>query len=299
MIYLLCGPNTYLREQALDEIIGDTVPERIDGEVLETRDLPDLLAGQTLFSTQRMIIIRGLSENSTVWAEATNYLDTVPDTTTVVVVEAKPDKRSPTYKLLQEVATVREFTLPRNANDAVRFTSDEAKRRGMKLEPKLVRQIVERVGLDPWDSVHALEKLSVLDTIDTAAIEQTIEASPAEQVFGLFEASLRGDTTRVHQMCETLAFSEDPYRVMGLLATQVMQLVALVTSDIAASVAVDLELKSDYGLSKLRPFAKSMPRGHVRKIVEAFGDADAQMKSSGEDPWALIEQALQKIATIK
>lgn len=299
MIYLLLGPNTYAREQALAEIIGDAATERIDGETLEPRDLPDLFSGQTLFASDRTIVIRGLSENSLVWSELEKYLDKLADSTTVIFVESKPDKRSATYKALQKLADVREFVLPKNEQEAVRLADGEAKKRGLKLTPTLLQQIVTRVGLDPWNIVHALEKLSVLDTVDVAAIERSIEASPTEQVFGLFEASLRGNSARVHEMCVALALTEDPYRIIGLLASQVTQLAALVIAPDGASVAVDLGLKSDYGLSKLRTFANSFTRGQTQRIVAALADADAQMKSSGEEPWALVEQALQKIATIK
>lgn len=283
----------------LDEIIGDATPERVDGEEMEARDLPDLFTGQTLFASERMIVIRGLAENATIWAEAEKYFEHVSDTTTIILVEDKPDKRSRTYKLLQKVATLREFTAPKNEGEAVRFATDESKRRGMKLDSSLVRRIVSRVGDDPWNIVHTLDKLSVLDTVTLETVDNSSEANPTEQVFGLFEASLNGQYDRIRTMCQTLALSEDPYRVMGLLTTQAVQLAALVAADARASVAVDLGLKSDYGLTKLRPGANRLTRAQLCTVVDALASADKQMKSSSESPWALIEQALQKIAFIQ
>lgn len=286
-----------MRDQALAELVADRAIERVDGTALELRDLPDLLAGQTLFASERMIVIRNLSENLTLWNELEKYIEKISAETTIILLEAKPDKRTKTYKLLQQHATVREFSGLRNAAEATKFALDESAKRDLKLDRRLAAGLVDRVGISSWDIVHALEKLAVLETaVDAAVIERIIEAQPSEQVFGLFEASLRGQTARVHEMCQTLALSEEPYRVMGLLAAQVVQLAALVAAGSNANVAGDLGLKSDYGLSKLRPFAKTMTRDTLHDVVDALATADDQMKSTGAEPWSLVEQALVKIS---
>ncbi|HEU0266200.1 MAG TPA: DNA polymerase III subunit delta [Candidatus Saccharimonadaceae bacterium] len=298
MIYLLTGDNTYLRGRRVEEIIraSGVKPERFDGSTLERRDLPDIFAGQTLFATKRTIIIDHASENSDVWPDIEPYLDKISADTTLIFLETKPDQRTKTYKSLQKLATKETFASPRYPRDAEQFAVGEAKRLGLKFDRKLAQHLVERVGLNPWDIVHALEKLSVLDEVTTETIARVVEANPTEQVFGLFEAALRGDTSRVQTLCSVLALSEEPYRVMGLLATQATQLAALAAAGKNRHVAEDLGLKSEYGLKRLRPFAQYMSREHLRAIVTALADADVQMKSSGEDPWALVEQGLIKVS---
>lgn len=296
MIYLFFGENTYARDQALAELVASREAERIDGLALEVRDLPTIFRGQTLFTRDRMIIIRDASENVPVWDALEQYSEETSAGTTVVLLDHKPDKRTKTYKSLQKHGTVREFTQPRDVPEAIRLTLYEAKKRGLQLDRRLANLVVERVGLDSWDIVHALEKLSVLDEVTPGEVTRIIDANPTEQVFGLFEAALRGDTSRVQTLCSVLALSEEPYRVMGLLATQATQLAALATAGKNRHVAEDLGLKSEYGLKRLRPFAQYMSREHLRAIVTALADADVQMKSSGEDPWALVEQGLIKVS---
>lgn len=299
MIYLLFGENTYLRERELTRLLDGGESERFDGATLERCDIPDIFSGQTLFSDKRTIVIRDLSENSAVWPEIESYVGSVPSDTTLLLVETKTDKRSRTYKVLQKVADIKEFHNFKQPHEAVSFALGEAKVRGVTLDRHLAQYLVTRIGIDSWAIVHALEKLSVLDEVNERVIDDVIDADPTEQVFGLFEAALSANVERVSEMCQTLALNEDPYRVMGLLATQVTQLAVLTVASAGAPVANDLGLKSDYGLSKLQPFARTMSRMRLRCIVESLSDADIQMKSSGERPWYLIEQALQKIATKK
>lgn len=302
MVYYLYGENSFALERELARLIADSAeePEKLDGSELGLHDLPDIFSGQTLFATKRLIVIRDLADNKTVWSELENYLHTLSEDVTIILIDTKTDKRSKTYKALHKIGKVTEFITPKTAREAEQFARAEATNIGIKLDQKLVRKLVERVGLEPWNIVHALEKLTLLDTvIDAAAIDRIIEMQPSEQVFGLFEASLRGQTTRVHDMCRTLALNEEPYRVMGLLATQVVQLAALVTAKSRADVANDLGLKSEYGLSKLQPIANTMNRDTLHAVVDALATADDQMKSTGSDPWSLVEQALIKIASAR
>lgn len=296
VIYCLFGENTYLRDQALAALVGDRTIERVNGQSLGVRDLPDLFMGQSLFAADRLIVIRNLAENAAVWQELETYCDQESSETTLIILETKPDKRTKTFKALQENAQVREFMLPKNAAEAIKFTLDEAKNRHLKFDRRLAQQLVDRTGFNPWEIIHALEKLAVLDIIDEAAITRSIDASPSEQIFGLLEASLNGRVGRVHAMCETLALSEEPYRVMGLLATQVTYLAALVAADTRQPIAADLGTKP-FAIDKLRTVAKKMTRSELRRIVDALATADDQMKSTGAEPWGLVEQALMKIAT--
>ena len=296
MIYLFFGENSYARDQALAEVLGNQEAEKIDGEMLDLRDLPDLLLGQTLFASQRLIVIRNLAENTVVWNELEKYLEKIPEETTVIFAETKPDKRTKTYKLLRKLADVREFALPKNIGEATAFALEQSKIFEMKLDTSTARHIVERVGLEPWNVVHALEKLSLADDSSTQAIDQLIEDTPEAQVFGLFEAALARKPEMIHAQIATLSLSENPHLALGFLTSQALQLAALRTAPDDAKVANDIGAHP-FALSKLAPYAKKMSRADVRLSVSALAECDEQLKSSAGEPWTCIEVALQRIAT--
>lgn len=302
VITLLTGDNSFEVGHALRAIeaaFGGT-SEKFDGESIETSQLPDLLQGVTLFADKRLVIISNLSENKRVWDAFSDWLPRVSDDVHLVLVEQKPDKRTKTYKDLKKHADIREFISwgDRDGLIAERWVVEEAKRQGVALDKKGVRQLVDRVGLNQWQLYHALEKLSVLDSVTTYTIESVIEANPSENVFNLIEAALQGDRVKIHDMIRTLGRDQDPYMTFGLLSGQVFQLAALVTAEKPSSeVAADVGAHP-YALSKLVPHAKKIGRNGIRKVAAFFADADSMMKSSAADPWLLIEGALIKTASL-
>jgi DNA polymerase III delta subunit len=302
MITVLTGDNSFELHQALDRMVHDFdgQVERIDGSVVETKQLPDMLMGATLFANKRLVIIKGLSANKAVWNDLSEWLPRVSDDISVVFVDVKPDKRTKTFKDLKKIATIQEFAAwtDRDIGKVEQWVVAQARDLGITIDRQSIRLLVERIGTDQWQLHHALEKLSVMDVVTPDIIEQIIDANPVENVFNLFEAALKGDPRKVTAMIRTLEITEDPYMVFGLLSGQVFQLAGLVTATVpSATVAKDLGAHP-FALSKLAPYAKRINVTGIRKIMHAFGEADDAMKSSGGEPWLLVERALIKTATI-
>ncbi|HMI09294.1 MAG TPA: DNA polymerase III subunit delta [Candidatus Saccharimonadales bacterium] len=302
MITLLVGENNFEVTRAIQKLAADFegAVEKIDGSELELRQLPDLLAGATLFADKRLVVIKNLSDNKTMWSNFVDFIPRVSDDVHLVIVEPKPDKRTKTYKDLQKVAQVQEFKVWGERDDRVaeEWVVKEAQNLGFELDKKSAAKVVRQIGVDQWQLYRALEKLAMVDSITPAVIEEIIDTNPTENVFHLFDAALKGDSAKVQHMVATLQLTEDPYRLFGLLSGQVFQLVALVLSEKpSGEVAKDIGVHP-YALSQLASHAKSLGKAKVKKIVDAFAEADADMKSLGIEPWILLERALLKVANV-
>ena len=302
MITLLVGENNFEVTRAIQKLGADFdgIAEKIDGSELEPRQLPDLLAGATLFADKRLVIIKNLSDNKSMWANFVDFIPRVSDDVHLVIVEPKPDKRTKTYKDLHKVSVVNEFAAwtDRDERKAEEWTIKEAANLDFTLDKKSAQTLVRQIGVDQWQLYRALEKLSVVDSVTPDVIADIIETNPSENVFQLFDAALKGDMAKVRQMVATLQLSEDPYRLFGLLSGQVFQLVALVIGEKPSTeIAKDIGVHP-YALSQLVSHAKSLNKAKVKKIVDAFVEADADMKSLGVEPWILLERALLKVAAI-
>jgi DNA polymerase III delta subunit len=302
MITLLTGDNSFELNQALEVLKQNFAGEieRIDGSELASDRLIELFSGASLFSSNRMVVIRDLSVNKSLWLLLGDQLDRISDDVHLVLVEPSVDKRTATYKRLQKIAEVRSFAAwtERDVPKAETWVEKQAIQLGLKLDKKSIQTLVRRVGVDQWQLYHALEKLVVLDKVDSEVIESTIEAQATENVFNLFDAALRGNTGQVSQMIHSLERTQDPYMTFGLLSGQVFQLAALATTDKPASVVASDIGAHPYALSKLAPHAKTLGRAGSRKVVTIFADTDIAMKSLGADPWLLIEQALIKTTRV-
>jgi DNA polymerase-3 subunit delta len=305
VISLVNGENSFENERQLGRIIADFDGEilRIDGETLEIAQLPNLFMGATLFATKRLVIIKNLSANKVLWNQLEQWVEKANDEDThVVLVDEKPDKRTKTYKLLQKTANVHESKLwtDRDQLKAEQWVIEEANQLSFMLDKKCAHKLVEWVGVNQWTLHQALLKLSVLDTVTPEVIEQIIEPNLSENAFFIFETALNGKGVKVMEMLATLRTSEDPYRLFGLLSSQVFQLVTLAVATVSeAEVASDLGVHP-FAISKLHPYAKKIGKDGAKSIIEAFAEADTAMKTSAGDPWVLIERALMKtIKTIR
>ncbi len=300
MITLLTGENTFEATRALNGLVGafHGDVERVDGAELETQQLPDIFMGATLFATERMVIVKNLSDNKSVWNDLVDWLPRISDDIHVIFVEAKPDKRTKTYKELHKIADVQEFKpwTERDNMSAEKWAISEAQVLGFSLDKKSAQTLVARIGVEQWQLHSALQKLAVIETVTPEVIADTIEATPAENVFNLFEAALRGDMARVSDMIRTLEQTDDPFMVFGLLSGQAFQLAALATADRPAADIAKAIGAHPFALQKLNTYAQRRGRNGAKKILMAFAEADEAMKSTAADPWLLVERALAKTA---
>ena len=294
MITVLTGENSYEIHEALQAIIRDFSgrPERIDGATLELRQLPDLLMGGTLFAQDRLVIIRGISENTALRTQLSDWLDRVDESIHLVLIDEKFDKRTALYKDLKKKTNLREFPIwsERDTGAAVQWVQ----KRVPSLDRATADHLVRRVGLDQWQLASALDILANLDEITPAAIDEHIEPNRTENVFQLFELALEGRSARIFDMLRTLELSEDPYGLFALLSSQAFNLAAIGLAESTDNPSKDAGIHP-FVAGKLEKHARRLgPRG-VLNILEVFANADADLKKSRGEPWLVIEKSLLQL----
>jgi DNA polymerase III delta subunit len=294
MITVLTGENGFAIHEALQALIRDFSgqPERVDGTTLELRQLPDLLMGGTLFAEDRLIIIRGISENTALKTQLVDWLDRVDSSIHLVLIDEKLDKRTALYKELKKKAILKDFPAwgERDTGAAIQWVQKQAP----KLDRALADHLVRRVGLDQWQLASSLDILANLDEITLNSIDEHIEPNQTENVFQLFELALEGRPQRIFDMLRTLELSEDAYSVFALLSSQAYQLAAVGLAESGDAPTKDAAIHP-FVASKLERHARRLgPRG-VLRILSVFADADADLKRSRGEPWLVIEKSLLQI----
>jgi len=301
MITWLVGENSFEIREALKAISAEFngTPERFDASDLKLADLPDLLMGMSLFATERLVIIQGISTNTVLWEKLPDWLPRVNESIHVVFVDTKPDKRTTSYKALKEAAALKEFPAwgERDYAKAEQWVNTWAKQQGIQLDSRSTKYLVQRVGLDQWQLANALETLSLLDEYSPQAIDDVIPANPAENIFQLFETALEGKMREVSRMLATLELQEDPYALFALLSSQALTLGAVTFAGEGDAPTKDFAIHP-FVASKLTRHAKHLGKHKVGRILENFAQTDASMKRSKAEPWILIEQLLLEVATI-
>ena len=299
MITWFIGENTFEIHQAVKTAIDgfDGLPERIDGTTLELKNIPDLLMGGTLFASKRLVIIKDLSQNSSVWEKLPEWIDRISDDIDVILIDGKPDKRTTGYKEVKKRVALKEFPVwsDRDQMLAESWVVHYAQSIGLLLDKRLAHHIVVRIGLDQWSLANGLEKIALLESVTPETINNVIDPNPSENVFQLFELALEGRREAIHDMIRTLELIEDPYKLFALLSSQAFQLAAVASASRDDNPAKDFGIHP-YVAGKLSRHGDRLgPRGAAR-ILAAFADADADMKRSRGEPWLLIERTLLLVA---
>ena len=302
MIYVFFGENEFSKRQKVDEVLGDRIARRRDGEELTIGDLRELLTGQTLFGGEEPIIITDLSQNSDVWAVFPEIAGLADET--VILLETKLDKRTKTYKNLAKNAIVQECVSlgERQRPELVKWAIDRTKERGTKLTKKQIETLIDRLGYDQLRLDNLFAQLSLLDEVTDDLIDQFVPLAKSESVFELLDATIRSDVSSIHRIISYLEMTsgdDGAYQTIGLLASQAMNLLALVLSNIdAQKVAQDFGVHP-YALRQLSPLARQLDKIAALRICRILLQADMQMKTTGVEPWLLVETALMKIAKLK
>jgi len=297
MIHLLYGDNEFEKQAALAALVGDADVVRYDGEELTLADMQEITIGQTLFTQSSVYVISKLSENSDIWSR----LSELPfDDKTVILLESKLDKRTKTYKWLQKTAKTQEF-LPlsdRQKPQLISWCEAQALERGYKLTRMQIGTLIDRLGFDQLRLSNFLDQLALVKEVTDELIDQLVPLARSENVFDLFIAALSKDYETVHNIISYLESEsgvDGAYQTMGLLASQATNVTALVLAGgDNKTVAADL-LVNPYVLQRLSSSARTIDIEHLRQINDALFQADLQMKTTGINPWLLIEAALVSV----
>lgn len=295
MITVLTGANSY----AISEAIRDRTTaftgevEKLDASEVEARNLPDLFMGATLFSSQRLIVLRGASANKTLWTELEQWIERVPEETEILLVDTNPDKRTRTYKLLQKHATIKEFGELSEA-DVAGWLQTHARSAGVELPPDVLRYLISYVGRDQWRLKSELDKLLLADKLVTKELIQDVaEPYPEATAFELLDSVFSGSDTRVHELLSLLREREDPYQFFGLLSSQVLALFAIASggSRRPDEIARDMALHP-FVVRKLTTVANRLGKKSIERLIDQLAHADERIKTSGVDPWRQLEITL-------
>lgn len=299
MITLVTGENSYAVRQAKKRLSTDFSgeAEALDGTSLTGEMLADLTMGVSLFATERLVFVRAISEQKSLWNELDTWLNRVGDETHLVLLEPKPDKRTKSYKwLLKHAAVINCNQL--NDRELISWMIDDARIQNIDLTQSLARQLLERVGPEQWELASAIQKLTLsAKPITEQLVHELIDANPQATAFELLDAVMAKDSKRTIKLLQDVRQTEDAYKCMGLLASQLYTLAGCVYggSRTSQTIAKDLGVHP-YVATQMQRVSQQLNMVHVERMSSILHTADVQMKTSGGDPWMILELALTQMS---
>ena len=305
MIQTLTGANTFLLKRELDVAVaafvmahGDLALERIDGQEAELAKIQEAITSLPFLSNKKMVVLRAPSANKAFTEKVAQLLGDVPETTDVIIVEPKVDKRSSYYKYLKSKTTFQEF----NDLDQYALASwlvATANGLGGTINSKDANYLVERVGANQQTLGNELEKLLLYaPTITRQTIDSLTEAAPQSTIFQLLEAVFAGNLHRAFELySEQRALKVEPAQIIAMIAWQLHVLVIIKTAGQRSADEIAREAKiSPYVIRKSQEIARRLTLVKLKALISDLLIIDTRMKREALDADEALQHYLLKLS---
>lgn len=238
MTITLTGENDFARNAELKRLVGEFVKqhgeislERLDGEDVELARIDEALNSLPFLASQKMVIVKNPGANKQFAEAAEKLLESLPDSTQLILVEPRFDKRSKLYKYLQQKTDFKKFEELTGVG-LVTWLTGYAKQFEANLSSSNAKFLVERVGENQQLLAMEIGKLKLLDLdISRANIEKLTEATPQSTIFQLIESAFAGNTQKALKLyAEQRALKVEPQQIIAMLAWQLHVLALMKTA---------------------------------------------------------------------
>lgn len=287
MIYALVGDNFFGMKSAVQKLVvdfksknGDLSIERFDGAEDEQANFVASINSMTFFSESKLVIIENLSAYKNLVEDLNKFLDTVDDTTTLIIVEKQIDKRSSYYKALRKLTGFKEFSDP-NEHSLATWIKNYVSELGGSINQADAQYLVAKVGLNQTLLEREVTKLVQYSAdVNRQTIDLLTDATPSTKIFDLVDRAFAGRVDQALQIYDDQrAQRVEPQAILGMLVWQ-MHLVAVcaVTDKSSSQIAGETGLK-EFSLGKARQIALRMKRSGVEKFLDLLADIELKSKS--------------------
>lgn len=304
VMIVITGDNGFAVEQELRRLTdayiaeyGDLGLERIDGEAGPDR-IREALTGAPLLAARKLVVLRGPGANKEVAEQAEQLFGEVPESTDLIIVEPKFDKRLNYYKFLKKQADFREFPELDMAGLA-RWLTQAAKEAGGSISPADARYLVERAGASQQLLANELDKLLLYDPkITRGSIDELIEATPQSTIFQLLEAAFAGDTRRALKLyAEQRAQNVEPAQIIAMLAWQLHVLAIISTAGERRPDTIAKEARlNPFVVQKSQRIARGLSLTELKGLISDLLKIDISIKRTSTDPDEALQRYLLSLA---
>lgn len=306
MTITLTGTNDFALQAALRDLRDDFVRqhtdmglEQYDGAELDSQRLPSIVQALPFLVSQRMVIIKNPSAQKAVAEMLESLVTDVPETTDLIIVEPKPDKRTSFYKTLQKQTEVREFK-ELDERQLAQWLVQLAKENNGSINSNDAAYLVQRVGTNQMLLGNEIKKLlSYQPQITRQTIDELTEPMPQSSIFDLLDAALGGNQKKVMQLYyEQRQQKVEPIAIMAMLAWQLHILALIKTAgdrspqDIASQAKV-----SPFVVRKTMAAAQRCTLPKVKDWIAKAARLDVRLKSEPIDADEALQEYLLSLTT--
>jgi DNA polymerase-3 subunit delta len=327
-VHVILGEDTYLAEEALEAILSAAIgSERNDaltvlqGDEVSWAQIVGALRSGSLFASRRAVVVRradmlrgpkeeedgeegpaakgrAKAEDDAARYPVLGYLgDPSPDAT-LVLLATKPDRRRKPWKRLCADGEV--HSADRKKGAALRaHVEAELRKRGLRLDPQAVQELIDEVGQDLRRLMGEVDKLEAWrgdggDPLSIEDVHSVLGRGMGRPLYLLADAAaardLRGSVERLQELLEG---REEPLRILATLHRSLRQVRAaramrerrVPKPEIAQRL---LPPHMQFKLEGLLAAAGRWTDAELRLALAAFDRADRRVKRGSDAATALV-----------
>lgn len=265
---------------------GDMALEQFDGEETEFDRMREALQSLPFLASKKLVVLKKPSANKQFVETAEALLSDVSDTTDVIVVEPKLDKRLSYYKFLKKSTNFTEFN-ELDAAGLARWLVATAKERSGSLTQQDAAYLVDRIGVNQQQLSSELDKLlSYSQEISRDTIDDMTVRNPQSTTFDLLDAALGGKGERALALYEEQrAMNVEPQLIMGTFGWQlhVMALIKTAGNRDPQTIAKEAKL-NPFVVRKSQALANRLSLAELKELIHRVATLDRRLKSEAIDP---------------
>jgi len=330
MLYILYGQDDFSLNQAVEKIkadLGDremvaTSTTNLEGQHLTLSELRNKCDAAPFLSSHRLVIVDGLLGRFEVkqsrprsgkgksknglgdWEGLASYIEQMPETTVLVLVDEEVKGQNPLLKKLSPLAEVRTFPLLRGSV-LKSWIQQRVREEGGDITPQAVNLLSELIGGDLWAMDGEIQKLLLYSQerpISEDDVRQLVSHIQEANIFALVDAVAEGRTELAQRILHRLYYEGVAPTYILVMITRQFRLIAqagdLEKGLSRLQIQDRLGLKSSYGLDKTLNQAKLYDFEGVKRAYDKLLETDLAIKTGIYSDKLALELLVTELACI-
>ena len=314
-LYLLWGPEDYLREDYLTRLKRLCLPEgedgfsyrRLNGPSLDAHELEQAMDAVPFLSERSFVELRDVDLNRCEQPDRLlKLLKDIPDYCTVAFVQGaqfEPDGRLKLIKGLRDLALELKFT-QQPQGMLVDWISRRFAAAGKRIDLEAAQRLIFISGDLMNRLIPEIEKVAAYtrgEKVTVTEVEAVASHIPEAVIFDMTDQiAQRQFNTALATLAELLADrNNEPIPMLAMLGVQMRKLytarLALEQGLGNAYVMECCGIKHEFVANKLLQSARGFSLPRLCRAVELCAETDYRIKSSGQDDRQLFQEAVLRL----
>jgi DNA polymerase-3 subunit delta len=291
MVVVLTGSNSYLLQEYLKKITsefvknsGDSI-EHFDGSELTNADsVLDAVRSVSFLEPRKMVIVRDFSQCRDLSERIETVVEQTADSTDLVLVDPKLDKRTAMYKYLKKACSEVKVFDNMQPYELEKWLTVQVKNIGAKISNSDIRFLIERAGTNQQLLAQELTKLALFSPeITKETIENMVEPTPQSKVFDMLDALFTGNGKKAYELyLDQRSQGEEPQKLLAMMTWQLQQLTLAVFAPNKNVETLTRTGMSPYSAQKVLQMARNITPTDLKFYINELAEIDAMSKTNAD-----------------